>query len=178
MAELIQLALKNFLKDWSVFKDRFYTQKNLIISIGSDHRGYEKKGIFIEFLESKGYSTIDSGTNSDERCDHPNYAIQTAELVALGRADFGILFCSSGHGMIVAANKVPMVRAVMPVNVDHAHLSRLHNNANVLVLGADYMDLDLMKSVTEEWLNTPFAGEHYQQRINLISDYESGLYSE
>lgn len=174
VAQMVNAALENLIDNYDVFKKRFYTDKRYILSIGTDHRGYQTKSELIHFLEELEYPVIDCGTHSTESCDHPHYAFAVSEQVALGRADRGILICSSGHGMVISANKVPMVRAVLPVSEEHARLSRSHNNANVLVLGADYLPLDEMKSICKAWLVEGFLGGKYQRRINLITAYENG----
>lgn len=174
MAQMVYAALENLLENYELFKKRFYFDKRMILSVGTDHRGYETKNELLQYLESSHYPVIDCGTHSTESCDHPQYAFAVSEQVALGRADRGILICSSGHGMAISANKVPMVRAVLPINKDHAKLSRSHNNANVLVLGADYLPMEEMKNICDAWLAEEFLGGKYQRRINLITAYENG----
>lgn len=174
IAKTLHAALDKLIEHFDLFKDRFLTRKKFVLSIGTDHRGYETKNEIKKYLESLGFPVIDCGTHSTESCDHPQYAFAVSEQVALGRADRGILICSSGHGMVISANKVPMIRAVLPMNPKHAELSRSHNNANVLVLAADYVSVEDMKPICETWLNESFLGDKYQRRINLITAYENG----
>lgn len=176
MAQLVYAALECLIENFEIFKKRFFTHKRFVLSIGTDHRGYQTKNELLTYLEALDYPVMDCGTHSTDSCDHPQYAFAVSEQVALGRADRGILICSSGHGMVISANKVPMVRAVLPMNIPHAQLSRSHNNANVLVLGADYLPVEEMKSICEAWLNEGFLGGKYQRRINLITAYENGTY--
>lgn len=172
---MIEDAIRNMMKDWDFFKERFSVSRQLVVALGADHRGYKRKEETKERLQKNGYLVIDSGTSSEESCDHPEYALQTAELVALGRADRGILICGSGHGMVISANKVLGVRAVFPVNVEHARMSRYHNNSNVLCVGVDVMDEQTMNDMADAWLAAEFLGGKYQRRINIISDYERGV---
>ncbi len=174
VAKTIDAAVEAIAENFDVFQSRFFSERKYVLSIGTDHRGYASKNLIREYLESLDYPIIDCGTHSADSCDHPQYAFAVSEQVALGRADRGILICSSGHGMVISSNKVPMVRAVLPFNPEHAKLSRSHNNANVLVLGADYLPVEDMKSICNIWLKEDFLGGKYQRRINMISAYESG----
>ncbi len=177
VGNLIDMGIERMIHEWSWIRQRFYEEKTLIIALGADHRGWKKKVHLMEQLREHFPMLMDCGTDSEESCDHPDFAFRVAETVALGRADRGILVCSSGHGMIISANKVPGIRAVMAYNQEHAVISRQHNNANVLTLGADFLEDSEMKNLTLEWLNTGFFGGKYQRRINLILGYESNLHA-
>jgi len=172
---LIDAALAKMLEEWKGIEDRYYDPGRKVVALGSDHRGYQVKKWLIEFVKSSGYKVIDCGTDSEESCDHPVYALRVAELVSQGEADRGILVCSSGHGMILTANKVPRVRAVLPLDERHARLSRSHNNANVLAFGAGFHKHEAIEAITLEWLRTVFLGGKYQRRVALISQYENSL---
>ena len=175
VAEVIHHAVSEVVQVWDHVRMRFYENPRLVIAIGADHRGYEDKEKLKALLEQLDFPVIDCGTDSYESCDHPDFAFRVAELVSRGVADRGILTCSSGHGMVISANKVPSVRAVLPFNSEHARLARTHNNANVLVLGADYIPWETIRAIVGQWLQEDFLGGKYQRRINKISHYEQFL---
>lgn len=175
VTEMIARSIQNMLRDWKFISQRFYEFKRLSIAFGADHRGFKPKQQLLDRFKKAGYLTIDCGTKSEESCDHPDFAIHVGELVSLGRADRGVLVCGSGHGMIITANKAPGVRAILPLNPEHAKMSRLHNNANVIVFGADFTETGRIEEMIELWLKTEFLGGKYQRRINIISDYERGV---
>lgn len=144
----------------------------MVIAVGADHRGVKVKRKLISFLEGLGYSVLDVGTQTDQSCDHPDYAFAAGELVMNKKADRVVLICGTGHGMILAVNKVPGIMAILPVNEEHARLSRLHNDANGICFGADYMDLDTIQSILAVWLETEHLGGKYARRVQKILDYE------
>lgn len=172
---LIDAAINNLLLQWENIEERYYDPGRKVVALGADHRGYSVKQWLIEFLKSSEYKIIDCGTHSEEPCDHPAYALHVAKLVSQGDADRGILVCSTGHGMILTANKVPRVRAVLPLDERHARLSRSHNNANVLAFGAGFHKHEAIEAITLEWLRTVFLGGNYQRRVAMISRYENSL---
>ena len=138
------------------------------IVLASDHAGYTYKKEIKEFLKSKGIQVIDVGTNSIESCDYPIFAHEAAKRVAEGDADFGILICSSGEGIAIAANKVKGVRAGIAYNDEVAGLMRQHNNANMIAFGATFMKLpDVLRRI-EIFLKTPFEGGRHERRVNEI----------
>src|SRR5512136_2612973 len=106
------------------------------IAIGADHAGFVLKQHLCRSLELQGYEVIDAGTGSPESCDYPDFAVAVAHAVAEGRAERGILVCSTGVGMSIAANKVPGIRAALVSDEQTARLARQHNDANVLCLAA------------------------------------------
>src|SRR6516162_4250452 len=112
----------------------------MTIAIGADHAGFSLKEKLRQKLALEGHEIVDYGTSSDASCDYPDFAQPVARDVAAGRSDRGILVCSSGIGMAIAANKVDGVRAAPAVNEDEVHLTREHNDANVLTIGAKYLD--------------------------------------
>ena len=126
----------------------------------------------IKAIQRQNIEFTDAGTKSAESCDYPDYAIPVAEAVAQGRAERGILICSSGNGMLIAANKVKGVRAAMAFTPEMARLSRLHNDANVLAIPADYLDPQLVPKIVKVWLETGFEGGRHERRINKIKEYE------
>ena len=138
------------------------------ISIGCDHAGFEVKEMILNLLNEIGYEMIDFGTNSSESVDYPIYGIKVGESVATKQVDRGIVVCGSGIGISIAANKVTGVRAALCSTVEHAVLSRKHNNANVLAIGARLTNNQEIKEIVINWLNTSFEGGRHQERINLI----------
>jgi ribose 5-phosphate isomerase B len=142
------------------------------IAIGADHAGYELKEKVRRWLVQHGIDVDDRGTNSSESVDYPDYARAVAEEVSRKDADFGILVCGSGIGMAIAANKVPGVRAANVGSEHEAELSRAHNDANVLTLGARLMDEHNAFQILDVWLSTPFAGGRHQRRVDKIAGIE------
>jgi ribose 5-phosphate isomerase B len=142
------------------------------VAIGSDHRGYPLKEQIKSAFTPQNIVFSDAGTRSAESCDYPDYAIPVAEAVASGAAERGILICSSGNGMLIAANKVRGVRAAMAFTPEMARLSRLHNDANVLAIPADYIDPQLVPKIVKVWLETGFEGGRHERRLNKIKEYE------
>lgn len=142
------------------------------IAIGSDHRGYSIRPKIIAFLKNIGHDVIDLGTFSQSPVDYPDIAEAVGKKVASGEADRGILFCGTGLGMCIAANKIPGVRAA-PCHDDlTAELSRRHNDANVLCLSADLLGERLITRIVEVWLNTPFEGGRHARRVEKIAQIE------
>lgn len=135
------------------------------ISIASDHGGYELKSRMQEYLIGKGFDVIDRGPNSTQSVDYPDYAKIVSNDVANKNAEFGILICTSGIGMSIAANKVKGVRAALCHNVDSSKFSRLHNDANVICMGAKYVETELAKIMLDTFLTTPFEGGRHCCRV-------------
>src|SRR5437868_10653140 len=142
------------------------------IAIASDHAGFELKEKLKRFLAAGGWQLEDEGTHSTESVDYPDFAQKVGEAIARKKADLGILVCGSGIGMAMAANKVPGIRAAHVNNVIEAQLSREHNNANVLALGARFLDEPRACEIVSKWLATPFAGGRHQQRVEKIAELE------
>ena len=142
------------------------------IAIGSDHAGFELKEKITKFLKALNHEYEDFGTDSEESVDYPDYALKVAETVARKECDRGILICGSGIGMCMSANKVPGIRAALCYNVEMARLSREHNDANVLTMGARMIDEDTTKEIVSVWLKTEFLGERHLRRVNKMKDIE------
>jgi ribose 5-phosphate isomerase B len=142
------------------------------IALGADHAGYELKEKIKKHLAANGISVEDKGTLSSDSVDYPDYARRVGEEVASRRSELGILVCGSGIGMAIAANKVPGVRAANVTSENEAQLSRQHNDANVLTLGARIVDEQKAFSIVDKWLAAAFAGGRHQQRVNKISEME------
>jgi ribose 5-phosphate isomerase B len=147
--------------------------QKLRVIIGADHRGVGLKAKLAAWLLSQGYAVEDIGTHSTEPVDYPIYAFQVGEAVAAGRAERGILVCGSGNGIAIAANKVRGVRAALCFTPEHAEMSRRHNDANVLVLGEDYLAAGTVQAVLQAWLESGFEGERHARRVAQIAAYES-----
>lgn len=142
------------------------------IAMGNDHSAVEMKNIIKEHLEKKGYEVLDLGTNSTESCDYPVYGEKVGRAVASGEADLGIAICGTGVGISLAANKVRGIRACVCSEPYTAKLSRMHNNSNVLALGARVVGSELAKMIVDEWLAAEFEGGRHQRRVDLIMAIE------
>ena len=139
------------------------------ISIASDHGGYKLKEFVKAKLEKEGYEVKDFGTNSLESCDYPDFGRPAAEAVANKEVDFGILICTTGLGMSMVANKIKGIRASLCSDTVSASLTRQHNNANVLVMGAGIIGENLAESIVDTFLKTEFSNnERHQRRIDKI----------
>lgn len=141
------------------------------IALGADHGGFSLKTEIASFLLSEGHQPLDYGTESSEPCDYPVFAYKVAKAVSEGRADAGLLICKSGNGMAMVANKLPNVRAAICFDKDVAALSRLHNDANILVLGSEHL-FDEPETIVRTWLATPFEGGRHKRRVQLIAGIE------
>ena len=143
------------------------------IAIGADHGGFELKAKLVAALQAKGFEVADLGTHSDEPCDYPLIGEKVALAVAQGTFDRGILLCKSGIGIAIAANKVPGIRAAVCNDLFDAQHSREHNDANVLVLGAEKCAADKAVKIMLVWLGTAFeAGGRHERRVRQITDIE------
>jgi ribose 5-phosphate isomerase B len=140
----------------------------LKIALGADHAGYLLKEAVKEFLSEKEIEFKDFGTFKMDSCDYPEYAFKAGQAVIAGEADLGILVCGTGIGMSISANKIKGIRAAVVHNEQTAQLSRLHNDANILCLGARILENDTAVKIIETWLNTSFEGGRHQKRLNLI----------
>jgi|SRR5208282_715997 len=142
------------------------------IALGADHAGFHLKETVKRFLVDSGYEVDDVGTSSEESVDYPDFARAAAERVAAGQDRFGILACGTGVGMAMAAGKVPGIRAANACDVITAQLSREHNDANVLTLGARIMDDTRAIEVVRTFLSAEFAGGRHQRRVDKISELD------
>jgi ribose 5-phosphate isomerase B len=144
------------------------------IAIGADHAGYVLKEQIREHLTAAGHEVVDYGTKSAESTDYPDYAKPVAEAVSDGDAERGILVCSTGVGMSIAANKVKGVRAALAFNTEEVQLTREHNDANVLALGARYTSVETADQLIDVFLKTPFSGgERHSRRIAKVAKLET-----
>jgi ribose 5-phosphate isomerase B len=142
------------------------------ISIAADHAGFALKEKLRQKLVGEGHEVVDFGSASAESCDYPDFAQPVGREVAQGRSDRGILVCSTGIGMAMAANKIAGVRAAPAHSEDEVRLMREHNDANVLTLGARYLDEDQAVGLIHVFLDTEFAGGRHARRVAKIAQLE------
>lgn len=144
------------------------------VSIGCDHGGFELKEAVKNFLQNKEITVEDFGAFGTDSIDYGPIAAKVARSVADNSSDYGILICSTGIGMSMAANKVKGIRAGLCTNAFCAEMTRRHNNANVLCMGGKIVETDQALEMVELFLNTPFEGGRHQRRIDQIAAIESG----
>ena len=142
------------------------------IAVGADHAGFVLKNEVRDALRQAGHEVTDFGANSAESTDYPDYARQVAVSVSTGAAERGILVCGSGIGMCIAANKVRGVRAGLAINSEAVRLTRAHNDANVLTLGARFTEPPVARELVQIFLETPFEGGRHERRIHKIAEME------
>ncbi len=142
------------------------------IAIGSDHAGYELKSIISGYLLENSHVIVDTGTDSTNSCDYPDFAARTARLVSAGEVDRGILVCGTGIGMAITANKFKGVRAALCSNTEEAKLSRQHNHANIICLGSRSRSKEENLSILQVWLDTPVEGGRHRNRVQKIISLE------
>ncbi len=142
------------------------------IAIGADHAGFSLKESLREALAKKGLEIVDFGTASGDSTDYPDYAEKVARAVAAGEVDRGLLVCSTGVGMSMAANKVHGVRAALAYNTEEVGLTRAHNDANVLAIGAKYTTAAQAEEMVDVFLKTPFDGGRHERRVKKIMALE------
>lgn len=139
------------------------------ISVGSDHGGFEMKQQVVELLRQQGHDVLDAGCDSLQSVDYPDFARQVCEQVDSGQCERGILICGTGIGMSIAANRYRNIRAALCHESFTARMSREHNNANVLCLGARVIGPALALDIVSQWLATEFAGGRHQRRLDMLS---------
>ena len=140
-----------------------------MIAIGCDHGGYALKQEVMKHLAERGLEYKDFGTYSEDSCDYPVYGKAVAHAVADGDCDRGILICGTGIGISITANKVPGIRAALCGDCFSAEATRMHNDANILAMGARVVGAGLALKIVDTFLDTPFSGdERHVRRINMI----------
>ena len=140
------------------------------IGIAADHAGYQLKELIIGYLSAKGFEVMDFGCNSEESCDYADYAHPMAEALENGEFDRAIGICGSGEGMAITLNKHQKIRASLCWLPEIASITRQHNDSNVLVLPARFIDNDTALAIVDQWLNTPFeTGGRHERRIAKIA---------
>lgn len=145
-----------------------------MIAIACDHAGIDLKPHVISVLDSLGIPYKDFGTFSHESVDYPIYAARAANAVASGECDLGIVMCGTGVGIGMAAGKVHGIRCVTCSDTYSAKMSRLHNDANMLALGARVLGSELAKDIVRVWLMTAFEGERHARRVGMIDKLDRG----
>lgn len=145
------------------------------IWIGCDHGGFDLKQKIIRHLSDAGYEVHDVGTDSGEIVRYPYFAAEVATAVAEGRAELGVLICSTGIGMSIVANRFKGVRASMCTSVHMAHMTRAHNDSNVLCLGGAITPESEALPMVDEWLATPYEGGRHDISLRLIQEAEKAL---
>ncbi len=138
------------------------------IALASDHGGFELKELVKAHLVAREIEVIDLGTNSEDSVDYPAYGELCGKTVVSGEADCGIVVCGTGIGISIAANKVKGVRCGLCTSVEMAHLTKQHNNANVLALGGRTTAPELAMAIVDEWLDTEFEGGRHQRRVDML----------
>lgn len=143
-----------------------------MIALGSDFVGYLLKKPIMEYLDANHIPYKDFGTFSTDNCDYPVYAYKAAKAVQSGECDLGILFCGTGVGISLAANKLDGIRCVVCSDPYSAAMARQHNNANMLSLGQRVVGVELAKIIVKEFLNNEFLGGVHAKRVDMISEIE------
>jgi ribose 5-phosphate isomerase B len=148
-----------------------------VVAIGSDHAGYRIKEQLKNELSRDGYEVRDMGTDSEEPCDYPDYALAVAEAVSGGKASKGVLICGTGAGMAMVANKVPGIRAAACNETYTAEYCRFHNDANILTMGARVVDPDTASRILKKFMESGFEGERpegarHNSRLDKIEKAE------
>ena len=146
----------------------------MIVTIASDHAGFEQKQLLVDYLLGLGHDVIDRGPDDDNRVDYPDFAAVVAHDVAEGRADRGVLVCGTGIGMAIAANKVAGIRAANVTTPEFAALSREHNDANVVTVSGRFVDDETNRAIVKAFLETEFGGGRHAGRVQKIADLEQG----
>ena len=143
-----------------------------MIAIASDHGGYHLKEHIKAYLTAKGIQCQDFGTNSAESCDYPVFGKAAAEAVASGQCEKGIVICTTGIGISITANKVKGIRCALCGDPLSAELTRRHNDANMLAMGAGIIGANLAERIVDAFLSAQFEGGRHERRVNLISAME------
>lgn len=140
------------------------------IAFAADHGGYQLKDKLVAYLNGRGIETVDFGTNSSDSCDYPDFADPLCKSVASGECDLGVLVCSTGIGMSIAANKHKGIRAACCSETISAGLTRAHNNSNVLCMGEFIVGEHTAREMVDIFISTPFSeGERHVRRVNKVN---------
>lgn len=144
----------------------------MIISIGSDHAGFDQKQQLKAYLEGLGHTVIDRGPENDDRVDYPDYAVPVAHDVANGTAQRGVLVCGTGIGMAMTADKVPGIRAANVITPKFAELCREHNDANIITLSGRFVEEATNEQILDRFLSTPFGEGRHTGRVAKIMEQD------
>ena len=143
------------------------------ISIACDHGAYVLKDKVARHLKDQGHEVVDFGTNGPESCDYPDFAAKAARAVAQGTCERGIVLCTTGIGVSITANKIKGIRCALLSDVLSAKMTRLHNDTNMMALGAGIVGENLALEIVDTWVATPFSGEaRHQRRIDKVMALE------
>lgn len=145
-----------------------------MIAIACDHAALELKEEIKKLLDARGLTYRDFGTDTADSCHYPIYGARAARAVAGGECDRGIVICGTGIGMSLVANKVKGIRCALCSDPYSAKMTRAHNDANMLALGARVIGVELAKMIVEAWLDTSFEGGRHQTRVDMITAVEAG----
>ncbi len=138
------------------------------IAIASDHAGVDYKARLVNYLDEKGYEIIDFGPMTEDSVDYPDFAHKVAKAVSINKVELGILFCGSGNGINMSANKHQAIRSALCWKKEIAELSRLHNNANIIAMPARFISYKEAQDIAEAFLTTEFEGGRHEKRVNKI----------
>ena len=142
------------------------------IALGCDHGGYALKCDIIKLLEAKGYAYEDFGCHSLDSCDYPDFGEAAARAVASGDCEYGIVICTTGIGISIAANKVAGIRCAHCADSLQAEMTRRHNNANMMAIGAGFTGKNMAERMVEVFLSTEFEGGRHERRVNKMMELE------
>ena len=143
------------------------------IAIGCDHGALDLKNKLVAHLQAKGFEPVDFGTHTSESCDYPEFAAAAAKAVACGSCEKGIVLCTTGIGVSICANKVDGIRCALLHDIRSAEMTRLHNDTNMMALGAATVSEELALQIADIWLNTEFSNEpRHQRRIDKMMALE------
>lgn len=145
-----------------------------MIAIACDHAALGMKKEIINLLTARGLEYKDFGTYTEDSCHYPIFGLRAAKAVAAGECDRGIVICGTGIGISLAANKVKGIRCALCSDPYSAKMTRAHNDANMLAMGARVIGIDVAKMIVETWLDTPFEGGRHQTRVDMITAIENG----
>lgn len=145
-----------------------------MIAIACDHSALEMKKEIEDLLTARGLEFKDFGTHTSDSCHYPVFGARAARAVASGECDRGIVICGTGIGISLAANKVKGIRCALCSDPYSAKMTRAHNDANMLALGARVIGVELAKMIVEAWLDTPFEGGRHKTRVDMLTAIENG----
>ena len=146
------------------------------IAIGNDHVAVDMKNHIQAYLEAKGHTVVNFGTDSTERTDYPIYGKRVADAIVSGECELGVLICGTGIGISMAANKVKGIRAAVCSEAYSAALTRQHNNANIIAFGARVVGTATAETIVDAFLSAEYEGERHARRIDMITAIEEGRF--
>ena len=147
------------------------------IAIGNDHMAVDMKNHIKKYLEDKGHTIVNFGTDTPDRTDYPIYAKKVADSVVSKECELGILICGTGIGISIAANKVKGIRAAVCSEPYSAARTRQHNNANIIAFGAKVIGTATAETIVDAFINAEYEGGRHARRVDMISDIEEGKFN-